>query len=114
MDEQNNNYQDYTQQQQQEQTGYEISNEPESKNNVLAIVSMALGIASILVCCTCFISLLLGIAGIICSVLSKKDGKSNFATAGLICSIIGVVLSILFFGFFFLIGVAEGLESYSL
>jgi ABC-type dipeptide/oligopeptide/nickel transport system permease component len=110
MDEQNNYYQDNTQQL-QEQPGYQISNEPESKNNVLAIVSMALGISSILACCTCFISILLGIAGIICSVLSKKDGKSNFATAGLICSIIGIVLSILFIGFFFIIGVAEGLES---
>ena len=70
--------------------------QPQKQTNVLAGVGLGLGIASILFCC-CYgvVGLIFGIAGIICSALSKKKGKSGVGTAGLVCSIIGTVLSVL-------------------
>lgn len=74
-----------------------VNNDQEPKQtNALAIVSLVLGIASIVLgCCTGWVGLVCGIAGIVCAVISKKQGKSSLGTAGLVCSIIGLVLSIL-------------------
>lgn len=88
MDEQN--YQnDY-------QYGNPVVEEPEKKGtDTLAIVSLVLGILAIILgCCSGVLGVILGIAGIICAVLSKKNGKSGMATAGLICSIAGIVIGI--------------------
>jgi hypothetical protein len=109
MDDQNNmnqdnNYQDNTQ---NVQPIYDAPVQPEKRNNVAAIVSLVLGILSILTCCTCFGAIILGVAGIICSILSKKEGKSNLATAGLICSIIGIVLGTIYL-ILFIIGSLAG------
>lgn len=73
-----------------------VQMQPQKQTNVLAGVGLGLGIASILFCC-CYgvVGLVFGIAGIICSALSKKKGKSGVGTAGLICSIIGTILSVL-------------------
>lgn len=69
---------------------------PEKKTDALAIVSLVLGILSILLACCSYIALLPGIPGIICAILSKKqNGKSGLATAGLVCSIVGIVLGII-------------------
>ena len=38
---------------------------------------------------------LFGIGGIICAVFANKQGKTGLAKAGLICSIIGIVLGII-------------------
>lgn len=63
------------------------------KTDPLAIVSLVLGIASIVMgCCVPILSIALGIGGIICSVTSNKKQKSGMATAGLVCSIIGIVV----------------------
>ena len=64
----------------------------DQKKETLAIVSLVLGIVSLVVCCCSgLFSTPFGIGGIICAVLAQKNGKSGIATAGLICSIIGVV-----------------------
>ena len=60
------------------------------------IVSLVLGILSIVLgCCTGWIGALFGIGGIICAVFANKQGKTGLAKAGLICSIIGIVLGII-------------------
>ena len=89
-----NNYQDYTSNGQY-QNSYQPQQEPPKQTNVLAIVGMILGIISILAGCCGWYSLFLGIPGIICSILARKQGKSGMATAGIVCSVIGIILGIL-------------------
>lgn len=95
MDDQNNmnnSYQEYN-----NDTSYQNSyqQEPPKQTNVLAIVGMILGIISILAGCCGWYGLLLGIPGLICSILSRKQGKTGMAVAGIICSVIGMILGIL-------------------
>lgn len=88
---QNNYYQDNTSAPYGQTYAY---NQPEQKqSNPLAIVGLVMGILSIVLACCDGIGIVPGIAGIICSALSKKKGKSGVGTAGLICSIIGTVFS---------------------
>ena len=85
-------YQDYTANVQPAQT---VVEEPK-QSNTLAIVSLVLGILAIVCgCCFAWIGCLFGVGGIVCAVLSKKNGKSGLATAGLICSIAGIVIGLL-------------------
>lgn len=46
-------------------------------------------------CCVTYLGIALGVGGIICSVMSKKKQKSGLATAGLVCSIIGIVFAVI-------------------
>lgn len=80
-----------------EQSGYQQPVPPQEpkKTDTLAIVSLILGIISIVACCYIYVAIPLGIGGIVCSVISKKKQKSGLATAGMICSIIGIVITIL-------------------
>lgn len=90
---QNNYYQDNTAAPYPQTYAY---SQPEQKqSNPLAIVGLVMGILSIVFACCYGIGVFFGIAGIICSALSKKKGKSGMGTAGLICSIIGTVLSVI-------------------
>ena len=69
----------------------------------LSIASLVLGILSLLACC-CYCGALFGIPGAICGAIAmakKADGK-GMAIAGLICSILGVLLCIITW---FLIGI---------
>lgn len=85
------NYQDYT----ANVTPVQAVVEQPKQTNALAIVSLVLGIISIVFgCCGSWIGILLAIGGIVCSVLSKKQGKTGLATAGLICSIVAIVIAI--------------------
>ena len=85
-----NNYQDYTANVQPQAAATAPVQQPENKEtNVLAILSIVLG------CCTGWIGALFGIGGIICAVFANKQGKTGLAKAGLICSIIGIVLGII-------------------
>lgn len=92
-----NNYQDYTANVQPQVTAAAPQQAGSvDTTNVLAIVSLVLGILSIVLgCCTGWIGALFGIGGIICAVFANKQGKTGLAKAGLICSIIGIVLGIL-------------------
>ena len=85
-----NYYQDYTAQVQYQTAPEEV----ESQNNTLSIVSLVLGILSIVACCF-GAGLMVGIGGIICSVFARKQGKNGMNTGGLITSIIGVVLGVI-------------------
>lgn len=67
----------------------------QNQSNALAIVSLVMGILSIVFACCYGIGIVFGIAGIICAVVGKKNGTSGIRTAGLICSIIGTILSVL-------------------
>lgn len=87
---QNDNYQDYTANVQAQPA----AEQPQEQNNTLAVVSLVLGIVSIITACCCGIGFVLGIAGIICAVLANKKNKSGIGTAGLICSIIGTVFGV--------------------
>lgn len=73
-----------------------VSPEQPQKTDTLAIVSLILGIAAIVLgCCVTYLGIALGVGGIICSVMSKKKQKSGLATAGMVCSIIGIVIAVL-------------------
>lgn len=66
------------------------------KTDTLAIVSLILGIAAIIMgCCVTYLGIALGIGGIVCAVMSKKKQKSGMATAGMVCSIIGIVFALI-------------------
>ena len=75
---------------------------PTSDNSGLAVVSLIAGILSILVCLLVWLSLLLGVAAIVCGVISLKSAGRGKAIAGIVTGSIGIVLSILVFliGFF--------------
>ena len=62
----------------------------------LAIASLVLGIASIIMtCCITYVAIVLGIVGIVLAVQSNKKQKSGLATAGLVCSIIGIAIAVI-------------------
>ena len=109
------NYQDY----QDYNTEYQQNNGNDQKKDTLAVVSLVLGIVSlVLCCCSGIFSVPFGIGGIICAVLAKKNGKSGMATAGLVCSIIGLVFGIMYtilgvMMFFALMSDVDFVESFS-
>lgn len=71
-----------------------VQEQPANPNNGFAIGALVCGIIGILLCCCCGIGIVVGIAGIIFAILSKKynGGKiSGMAMAGLICSAVAIV-----------------------
>lgn len=70
------------------------SYQPVPQTNVLAIVGMILGIISIPASCFAYVGTIIGIPGLICSILSRKKGKSGMSIAGIICSVIGIILGL--------------------
>lgn len=85
----------------------------ELPGKTMGIIGMILGILSILGgCCLFFVSIPCSVAGIILSAISMKRAKevsrrNNFALAGLICSIVGLVLAVLFTVLIILLGILE-------
>ncbi|SFS00548.1 DUF4190 domain-containing protein [Anaeromicropila populeti] len=81
-----------------EQYGYNMQSQFEPKKvNGLAIASLVLGILSIPFSCCYGFGILMGIVGLILGIISKK-GEPRFtgqAIGGIVCSIIGAILSIL-------------------
>lgn len=62
----------------------------------MAIASMILGIVSIVTSCIWYLGIPCAIVGLILGILhNKKNEKSGMATAGIVCSIISLVLVIL-------------------
>ncbi|ADL52762.1 DUF4190 domain-containing protein [Clostridium cellulovorans] len=70
------------------QNGYQN----ESKG--LAIASMILGIVSVVTSCLWFVAGPCGLIGLILGIVSKvkKQGGSGFSTAGIILSVIGLII----------------------
>ncbi len=65
----------------------------------LSVASMVLGIVSLACFCVWYISIPAAIIGLILGIVAKKGNKpgSGMALAGIIMSIIGLVLTVLFF-----------------
>lgn len=85
----NSYYQDYTSNVQP----VHVEQPKEKKSSGLAIASLVLGIISIVMGC-CGSGFPFSIGGIICGAIANKQEKDGMAKSGLICSIIGLVLSI--------------------
>lgn len=67
----------------------------EKKVNGLQVAGLVCGILAICGCwCYGIFSVILGIAGLICSIMGNNRGKHGVGIAGLACSIIGLVLGI--------------------
>ena len=67
------------------------------KNNSFNVASLVLGILSIIFACCIseYAGIVFGALGIVFYIMVKKNGTSNgMAIAGLVCGIIGVVLSV--------------------
>ncbi len=68
----------------------------EKETNVFAIVSMIMGILSLIVCCfNAWVGFFMGILAIVFAIIAKKQGKSGMATAGLTCGIIAACIGLL-------------------
>lgn len=70
-------------------------------SNGFAIASLVLGILSIILACCCpFLGVILGIIGVVLGCLQKPDPatgkKPGLAIAGIICSAVGIVSTIIF------------------
>lgn len=64
--------------------------------NTQALLGMIFGIAALVFCWSYGFGVLCGIAGLILSLMArKKEPKNGMATAGLICSIIGIALGVI-------------------
>ena len=100
MNEENNYQNNYS----NDQQNYNNTNQPnnyqapeQKPSNTLAIVSLVTGILSaILMCCCTYAGIGLGIAAVVTALIHKsKTGKFNgMCIAGMICGILGAVLSV--------------------
>lgn len=94
-------YQDYT-----SQNAYEApeSTEPQGANG-FQIASLVLGIIGMpLCCCYGIVGLFFGILGLIFAIIgNKKSGSNGIGIAGLICSIISIVLGLIMLVYMILI-----------
>ena len=92
----------YAYTQQQVPPVYNAAQPQPQQSNALSIVSLVLGILSILFGCCYGIGIVFAIAGIICAVVGKKKGKKGgIGTAG-----IGAVLSVIMLIYVIIVGVA--------
>ncbi len=65
-----------------------------SSSGACSIIGLVLGIVSIVMCCTSFFAITVGIAGIVLSWIGLKSGaKRGCAIAGLMCSITGTLMA---------------------
>ncbi|MCI8528694.1 MAG: hypothetical protein HFH82_06005 [Lachnospiraceae bacterium] len=72
-----------------------IDNVPDNKANGLQIAGLVCGIIAICTsCCYGIMGIIMGIVGIICSAAGNKSNKSGVGTAGLVCSIIGLIFGV--------------------
>ncbi len=91
----NNYYQDNTQYTQPVYSQPVNAEPAKAQTPTLAIVSLVMGILSIVLGCCYGIGIIFAIAGIIMAVIANKQQKSGIGTAGLICSIVGAVFSVI-------------------
>ncbi len=85
------NYQDYTSNIPYQHIPDNL--EPDSGANGLQIAGLVCGILAICACCCYGVpSIILGIAGLICASMGNKTSKNGVGTAGMVCSVIGLIL----------------------
>jgi hypothetical protein len=88
---------------------YQDSNQSQpqkQEDNILAITGLIMGILSMTFACCSAFGISFGIVGWVCSAMANKQNRTDIGKAGLITSIIGIVLSslvIIIFLFFFLL-----------
>lgn len=110
---QSNNYQDNTQN--AYSSAYaEPAASTEASTPGLAVASLVMGILSIVLSCCCGVGIIFAIAGIIMAISANKQVKTGVATAGLICSIVGGVFSLIGLAYYVLvfIGIAADPSMY--
>lgn len=66
-----------------------------------AIAGMVCGILSIVCCCMYYISGVLGVIGLVFSIIVLKNEKpgKGMAIAGVVCSVIGILIALFFIGY---------------
>ncbi len=64
------------------------------QSKTFGIISMILGIVSVISLCGCGVSIILGIVAVVFAALQMKRGKNGFAIAGLVMGIVGIVLGV--------------------
>ena len=88
-----------------------VEEKPKSSNNV---VSMIMGIVSIVLCCTSVVSLILGIVAVVLARKEKRNGNNDGMTqAGFICGIVGIILSSLYLIYMIIYFIFIGAVAYS-
>ena len=89
----NQGYQNYNQGGYQNYPPYQFV---QKKRSGFDTASLACGIASLVLCCCTYLSILLGILGIVFALVGKNrsGSMSGIAIAGLICGIVGALLGV--------------------
>ncbi len=114
------NYQDYTTTLNQTPVpvNYYQASQAASKNNYtsgLAITSLVLGIIGLLIlCCFPFATPIFSIVGIILYCVDKKTNTSGVAKAGFVCSLIGLIISVLLIIFCIIVIAMAGSIAYNM
>ena len=92
-----------------------IKNQTPVDRKGFAVLSLVLGIISIVLACFWFISIPCGIIAVILGVMSKKSTKPNVSLSGLVTGSIGVFISIIIIIVFFAVsaGLINGLNKYA-
>ena len=65
-----------------------------SNKKGFAVASLVLGIVGTVFCCAWYISIACAVVGLILGIMSNKASKNGMATAGIVLSVIALVLSI--------------------
>ena len=91
QDPNNQGYQNYNQGGYQNYPPYQFM---QKKRSGFDTASLACGIASLVLCCCTYLSILLGILGVVFALVGKNrcGSMSGMAIAGLICGIVGALL----------------------
>lgn len=84
-----------------------VTPDNDGKANGLQIASLVLGIISILLCC-CYgaPSVIMGIIGLVCGIKGNKENKNGVGTAGIVCSIIGLIFGVISLIYYIIVGAA--------
>lgn len=85
-----------------QQNPYYQNSEPKKSANTISIVGMIFGIISIPVSCCIFYNLIFCIPGLICSIMGYKQTRSGIALAGIICSVIGGMITLIMIILYFI------------
>ena len=93
QDPNNQGYQNYNQGGYQNYPPYPFM---QKKRSGFDTASLACGIASLVLCCCTYLSILLGILGVVFALVGKNrcGSMSGMAIAGLICGIVGALLGV--------------------
>ncbi|MBP5472439.1 MAG: hypothetical protein J6Y12_07200, partial [Lachnospiraceae bacterium] len=66
--------------------------------NACQVISLICGILSILCCCAGIIGIIFGGVGLLLAFIGNRNHKHGVGTAGIVCSVIGIILSLIILG----------------